>query len=161
MNQLPRCPIGTGSGPVTAGWFGWVLVLVGFGAWLAMVPSGFGAEAARSMVRQPMPKLPPEMVRPEPRKLDFFFIAESAERKDIVSVKLTFNLKNQPADERFTEHERLLRDEIYHFLISCRPQRNTLRHWQPFIQKELPDQLKNRHPDLDLGAVLVEQFERL
>ena len=161
MSQLTRCPIGADPGWNRAGRLLGTLVLVGFGAWLAMVPSGFGAETARSMVRQPMPKLPPEMVRPEPRKLDFFFIAESAERKDILSVKLAFSLKNLPAAERFAELERTLRDEVYHFLISCRPQRNALRYWQPFIQKELPEQIKNRHPDLDLTTVQVEQFERL
>jgi hypothetical protein len=133
-----------------------LVTALGYGA-----PAALAADVSYSMVRKPMPKPDPEMFRPKEKKLEFFFLAQAEQRKDILSVTLIFKLKNQPALDRFSSQTRELCDEIYRFLIAYRPDRNTMRNWQSFIQNDLVKHLNTTHPKMDLVAITVDQFQRI
>lgn len=122
---------------------------------------GFASDSEGLIVRRPMPQPAPEMQWSKEQKLDFFFISQSERRKDLLSLTLLFQMKTRPAKKRFANRARVVRGEVYQFLVRQHPKKNALRYWQSYIQRDLPALLAEKHPDLDIASVKVDQFERL
>lgn len=119
------------------------------------------ARATLSMVRKPMPPVPQDLLKAKQAGLDFFFVSQSDERKDLLSIKILLQLKTMKDVERLHQEDVLLKNEIYHFLMKQHPEKNAFRYWQRYIERNLREELAKTHPDISITALIVDHFERL
>ncbi|GLI33567.1 hypothetical protein [Desulforhabdus amnigena] len=93
--------------------------------------------------------------------LEFFFLAQSKEERDLVSIELELTLEGRESYIFFSHGNVLLRDVIYKFLLAQAPVRNTYKYWENILQNALADHLKNTLPQCRIRLIKIIKLDRL
>jgi flagellar basal body-associated protein FliL len=93
--------------------------------------------------------------------LEFFFLAQSKEGRNILSLGLEFEFLSLNIPDQFKKEPLLLKDVVYGFLTSRQMPKNTYSSWQKVIEKELPAYLQTTLPENRIRAVRLKHLDRV
>lgn len=94
-------------------------------------------------------------------KMEFILVSRAREERGMVSMTIELEFHNPERLRKFREDGVLYRDMAYRFLDAQRPSKNSLKAWQPIVQKDLQAFLKEKLPQAAADSLRMERLERL
>jgi len=94
-------------------------------------------------------------------EINFLVFSRAQGKEDLLKLDLELEFANLGAHERFKEKQVYYTDFIYGFLQKQSPPDNSVQDWVKLLEQDLPERLKDDHPEIRLNAIRMKNFHRL
>jgi hypothetical protein len=95
------------------------------------------------------------------REINFLVLSSTQGKEDLLKLELELDFASFGAHEKFKDKQVYYADFIYGFLRKQSPPDNSVQDWVKILEEDLPERLKDNHPEIRLNSIRMKSFHRL